>query len=720
MIGLMLGVAILPLVAASVFLFTRFWNREMRNAEVLAQQRAQVASKEIGALLLSRFAAIDQLGLAYDTISFDISLRAQLLDRFLSSHDEVTDIVVVNSRGKEIEHRSKTRTFSSRDLADRSQNVEFAAVKEKGYYLGPVYISQQKSFFLIGQPLVTSSDHTARSGMIFALLDANILQEKLKTFSREINGGSIYIVNDKGAVIAHPNFSYLVEGKDFSHVPSVRLAMTKEAVPLGSLYYNEGNEKVIGAGLPVVVAFSAVRQFVTNWFVIAELPVSFALAQGVGMRAFTLEVVLALLAVAACAGVVVANRFAAPLEALESAFQQVNTGNIGHHLPENTKIGTNMLAGFNALSDQFMQAMADITYQKDAVASEKKKLILALSRMSDAVIVINERGEIILANQKAEQFTGLPIKEMLGKRLEGLIRFYENEKQLTVADVCSVGRSNALRSDGARMMRIVSDTREHTAVVTSSALSDISSEEGCLFTFHDMTHERFLEKVKSDFIAITAHQLRTPLAEIKWSMDMLLGAELGKTTREQKQFLRRSSESNERMIRIVDDLLNATTLEEAQYHYEKNLSDFKKIIHDMCLVQREQARAKNISLIEKKTRLKVPLVSADVNAMKVVLKNLIENAISYTPDGGTVTIRLAQAGNALQVAVADSGIGVDSKERDQLFTKFFRGKKAFKMETTGNGLGLYIVKKIIEAHGGTVWVHSEPDKGSTFGFEIPV
>jgi signal transduction histidine kinase len=174
------------------------------------------------------------------------------------------------------------------------------------------------------------------------------------------------------------------------------------------------------------------------------------------------------------------------------------------------------------------------------------------------------------------------------------------------------------------------------------------------------------------------------------------------------------------MIQLVDDLLKTATVESAQFRYNKAPQDIKKIVDDIIRMRKKVAKSKGIILAFKKSKTRMPLISVDQAAIKIVVNNLLENAIAYTPRGGSVNVSIGRTDSALEIHVADTGIGISQEDTDMVFLKFFRGKDAMKMITGGAGLGLYIAKKIIEAHGGTIWVQSQPDKGSTFGVSLPV
>lgn len=234
-----------------------------------------------------------------------------------------------------------------------------------------------------------------------------------------------------------------------------------------------------------------------------------------------------------------------------------------------------------------------------------------------------------------------------------------------------------------------------------------------------------LEQAKSKFVAVTTHQLRTPLSAIKWTFHMFLGNNLGGVTDEQRNFLQKGYESTERMIAIVNDLLNIDYIEadKAEYNFVKVNLD--KLISSVMFEFTNQCESKNIKIDYLKLDRTPPEVTADPVKISMVVENLIDNAIKYTPPGGRVTIalkddRLNSARSSLEVMVADTGIGIPGSERDRLFHRFFRASNAIKIHTDGTGLGLFISRDIIEKHGGEIWFETREGEGTAFYFTLPI
>lgn len=233
-----------------------------------------------------------------------------------------------------------------------------------------------------------------------------------------------------------------------------------------------------------------------------------------------------------------------------------------------------------------------------------------------------------------------------------------------------------------------------------------------------------LEQAKSKFVAVTTHQLRTPLAAIKWTFELLRQGGLGPVTAEQQDFLTKGFQSAKRMIAIVNDLLNIDLSDAARADYHWSDVDLAELIDSIIFEFTNQAESKKIELVFNRPANHLPTIQADPVKLRIVLENLIDNAIKYTKRHGRVMIminseRLNSAQNSLEVIIKDSGVGIPVAEQSKIFHKFFRASNAILAEPDGSGLGLFIAKDIVDKHQGSIWFDSHPDTGTTFHLLLP-
>ncbi|MDD5031977.1 MAG: ATP-binding protein [Patescibacteria group bacterium] len=346
--------------------------------------------------------------------------------------------------------------------------------------------------------------------------------------------------------------------------------------------------------------------------------------------------------------------------------------------------------------------------REEEIREERDKERAILANLSDGLVFVNRRGIIEAVNSRAEKLLDFSAKEVLGKKIKSvskdkidLLEIFK-EKYKKREELKPAGRSD-----------------EVLRIYTVAIIDEDNELIGTAKIIHDISRERFVDKMKSEFIMIAGHQLRTPLSAIKWAFDLLLKGNFGKLVPKQKKVLLQCAEYNEKLIKMVDDLLEVFSIEEGKYYYQFIKIDLGKLIEEVSRPFRELAE-------ERKVKFDLALdknlgeVKLDPYKIKLVLASLIENAIIYTDKGGEVKVdgRL-ENGKAL-ITVKDSGIGISKESREQIFTKFFRGANALSFQPEGNGLGLFVAKNIIDYHEGRIWFTSEVNKGTTFFVELPL
>lgn len=229
-----------------------------------------------------------------------------------------------------------------------------------------------------------------------------------------------------------------------------------------------------------------------------------------------------------------------------------------------------------------------------------------------------------------------------------------------------------------------------------------------------------LDAAKSDFVSVAAHQLRTPLTGIKWSYTALLDPDTGPLNPDQKEIAEKGLSSISNTIDLINDLLNVAHVEEGKMKFDiQRQSIFpivKKALEGIQLMTDE----KKITIFSNiPDEISFPQVDVDTEKMGLAIANLLDNAVKYTLQGGRIDFSLSQEQGLIKIVVQDSGIGIPKGQKDRLFTKFFRADNAVSVQTDGTGLGLYMVKKIIDRHGGKIVVDSTEGKGTTFIVTVP-
>jgi signal transduction histidine kinase len=357
-----------------------------------------------------------------------------------------------------------------------------------------------------------------------------------------------------------------------------------------------------------------------------------------------------------------------------------------------------------------MNILEDVEEERKRVEEEKNKTLTIVENFVDGLLIFDRDKKLILINPQAEIFLQAEKREIIGKSIKDLEKIPGFKKIFEII--------------GPEIQPCFRETiqMEENLILELTSLPIVSEKEkiGNLIILHDITREKYLDQLKTEFVSLVAHQLRTPLSGIKWSLKMMLDGDLGPLLQEQKDFLKKAWTANERLIRLVNDLLDVTKIEEGRFLYKLEEKDIIKIIEDVFNSYLDTAKEKKITFELEKLKDNFPPLKVDEEKIKVAIQNLIENALIYTLPQGRVTVTTDLQNGNFFFKVKDTGIGIPKKVQDRIFTKFFRASNATKIDTEGSGLGLFITKNIIEAHGGKIWFESEEGKGTTFYFTLPL
>ncbi|MDD2697088.1 MAG: ATP-binding protein [Candidatus Pacebacteria bacterium] len=359
-----------------------------------------------------------------------------------------------------------------------------------------------------------------------------------------------------------------------------------------------------------------------------------------------------------------------------------------------------------------MNMLEDVEDAREKAEEEKNKTLTIITNLSDGLLVFDRNNNLSLINPQAENFFSVKMKEIIGSSILELVKF---PSLRTLVNLLGVEIKGIFRKE---LM-----VTENLTVEVSTVPMILGEEKlGTLVMLHDITREKMVERIKTEFVSLAAHQLRTPLSAIKWTLRMLLDGDLGEISKEQREFLDKTYQSNERMINLINDLLDVTRIEEGRYLYKPVLSAFENVVQFVVNSYQDEVKRKNITLEFKKPRTKLPRITIDVEKVRLAIQNLLDNAVRYTPSGGKITISLESLneGKEIQLSIKDTGVGIPEDQKERVFTKFFRAANVMRMETEGSGLGLFITKNIIEAHGGKIWFESKEGEGTTFFFSIPI
>ena len=328
-------------------------------------------------------------------------------------------------------------------------------------------------------------------------------------------------------------------------------------------------------------------------------------------------------------------------------------------------------------------------YQR--VALEKERSTAILENIADGIVALDRDGNVVLWNRAAEQVTGVPATEALGRPPQQIL-----------------GRALS----GTPLLRIGRGGGEVWLSVTEAVMRDPAGQvAGRIYAFRDISADRSVEEMKSQFVSSVSHELRGPLTSIYGFAETLLREDILFGEEERRVFLGYISSESSRLTGIVDQLLNVARLDAGDLHVDLLPTDVRPLVAEV--VTSAEEGVEHSFVLELPTE---PLsAEADADKLRQVLAHLVDNAVKYSPDGGRVTVAARRKRDTVEFQIADEGLGIPEAEHDLIFRKFYRADE----ERGGTGLGLFLAQELVNAMGGRIWVESSEGAGSRFAFELP-
>jgi two-component system phosphate regulon sensor histidine kinase PhoR len=384
-----------------------------------------------------------------------------------------------------------------------------------------------------------------------------------------------------------------------------------------------------------------------------------------------------------------------------------------------------------------LDTLDEVKLAKKKVEKENNKTAAIISNFADPVFVVDKSWRIILYNPAAEKIFAIR-ENVLGLKLNVKNNNFSFECFRDISNVgfdCKAVEKNSGEKFIEEVTVSAVKTDEGVKNVFSYSLPEISGQVfkvvtlpiwgagktfyGYMKIFNDLTREKIIDRMKSEFISIAAHQLRTPLSSIKWAIQMVIDGDTGPISAEQKDMLQKGAKSNEAVIQLVNDMLNVSRIEEGKFGFNFEKLSLNKIL-DEVLKEAGTLSEEMRQNFKSDIQADMPPIKIDQERIKLALSNLMENAIKYTPEFGKITVSAKKEGDNIIIIIEDSGVGIPREEMGRLFMKFFRASNVVKLRTEGNGLGLFIVKNIIENHGGNIKIESEEGKGTKATINLPI
>ncbi|HEX7963493.1 MAG TPA: ATP-binding protein [Candidatus Saccharimonadales bacterium] len=418
-------------------------------------------------------------------------------------------------------------------------------------------------------------------------------------------------------------------------------------------------------------------------------------------------------------GVVVSSWISNALNRIRKGAEFIANGDFSRPIPVKTgdEIGQ-LAAAFNSMSERLRDA-----YRRQAIAQQRDEAMLL--SMGEGLIALDSEGRVALMNKTAAELFDLPSEAAgIGKLIQEVYQLYPANLTKMEQPIEQEKRpSHVALRQGVAVNEVYgfkkADGRKYLLNITANPVKLDGKVVGVITVLRDVTKEKEVDRMKTEFISLASHQLRTPLSAIKWFSEMLVSGDAGELQPDQLDFAKNIAESTERMIDLVNALLNISRIESGRIMVDPKPTDLKELVSGIVSDLKAKTEEKNQTLIIS-VNDGLPKINLDPRLIGQVYLNLLTNAVKYTPKGGEISVFISRKDDQIISQVTDNGYGIPKEQQGHIFQKFFRAANAVKVETDGTGLGLYLIKAVVESSGGKIWFESEEGKGTTFWFSMPL
>lgn len=645
---------------------------------------------------------------------------------------------------------------------DRDYFLETRALSDDSVYVSHTQLNREGNPPTVSVPYkpvvrYSSPVFQKQTGTWSGVLVANVLTDRLIRKNSVLGSRfDLYVADAEGYFVVHPDTT-----KEWGGPDDLGTGFNLRGEFPGASF--DGQSGVIYEG-DDVLAYVRV-QFDKNdpsrdWIVLERVPSSVifgsinstvASAIFVGFATFVLLFFIFRFAI---------RRLLSPLQDLAVGTDRIGTGDFDTEVPITSQDEIGRVAeAFNRMADKLKvlySSLEDQVHEKtknlddkvtdlektqramtnvlEDIEAEKERAKAMLASIGDGLIVLDKDERILLVNKSFEALLGWKESEVRGKKLTQVVPMLDASGTLVSEESRLITKTLKEKKKETTQDRSVQYRRKDgshfpVAITVSPILSD-EQVAGAVEVFRDITKETEVDKAKTEFVSLASHQLRTPLTSINWYTEILLGGDAGEVNEEQKRYLHEIYDGGKRMVELVNALLNVSRIELGTFIVEPKATDVVALLASVVDEQKTAIEQRHIS-VSVDTREWSTLYNADPKLLRMIFQNLLSNAVKYTPPGGSIQITVAGkvkgqtygtvtlAEDSFCFSITDSGYGIPANQKDKIFTKLFRADNVRTMDTDGTGLGLYIVKSIVDHSGGHIWFVSEEHKGTTFFFILP-
>lgn len=445
----------------------------------------------------------------------------------------------------------------------------------------------------------------------------------------------------------------------------------------------------------------------TNWRVLVSQPTSLAFSEVTKFTKIILSFTLISCMVVVAIALVVSQRIVTPIRQVTGAARAIGRGEFNQEIQVTSSDEVGMLAEeFNSMRWNLKSAVEKLT-------EEEKKMTAIVNSIAEGLILVDPNNRILHINPAAERLLDLS-QDNIDKDITELI---QNDELIQIEQSPSKNEDANFVSE---ITLIHHDEKLVLRTIASPFLDENGQTLGTVYLFDDITREKEIDQMKSDFISLVSHELRTPLTSIIGFVSFILDGKAGAINDRQRNSLARVHRQSKRLAALINDLLDISRIESGRIQMEQAPISILDIVTQRLEEIRPQADEKSIQL-DLTAPESIPDILGDEARMGQVFTNLMGNAIKFTPNNGEVSVKVEADGTLLHVEVIDTGPGIPPDERQKVFDKFYQLSDISTRQQGGSGLGLSISKSIVEAHGGKLWIDDgNQGKGSNFQFVLPL
>jgi signal transduction histidine kinase len=734
----------------------------------IGREQAEGAAANIGQFVKDIEA---QLGwtvqLPWDVNASTLAQRRSDAWRLLRQVPAITELEQIDPAGLVQLRVSRTEPDEIGSAIDVSGEAKFRDAVAHAAWYGQIYFRQNSEPYmtlaLAGSPRDT--------GVSVAEVNLTFIWDVISKI-RVGEGGQAYVVDSLGRLIAHPDISLVLQNTDLSHLPQVQMA---RAALRGEPGDTEQPARDL-RGRDVLTSYAAIAPL--GWFVFVDLPTDEAFAPFYTAIVRHLALLLAALGLAFVAGMVLARRMVVPIEALRAGAARIGSGDLRQQISIKTGDELELLAQqFNEMARRLENSHADLEAQVEIRTRALEQSVLELRALGEVSRAVNSTldlesvlstiaakavqlscaggGSIYVYDETQQLFElrathGMasapqtlghdPSLDMTDRYVDLVLTRHEpvqipdlrDEPASTVKDLILGSGYRAililplLWKDGIAGFLVVrrqepGEFPKSTVdlLKTFAAQSVLAIQNARLFR---ALHEKSLQveigsRHKSRFVANMSHELRTPLNAILGYTELVLDGIYGDIPARMREIMVRVDVNGRHLLGLINDVLDVAKIEAGQLQLEMVEYSMSDVVRAALDALEPLAREKRLDL-HGEIAPDLPFGWGDERRLAQVLMNLVGNAIKFT-DAGEVSIRAAMADGSLLVAVRDTGPGISKADREKIFDEFHQADSSAVRRKGGTGLGLTIAKRIVELHGGSIWVESAPGAGSTFSFTLP-